>query len=223
MIFKSMYYAHVKPITVADTNLPSYFAKTVMFWASEEVPVKEWKKENMENNLKMLFQMLASSLDLNERKLSHYFIPQINLLDPYTNDELLTKALKTTLQICSNPMSFIPSNEIVIQACGQTKELLKILEKFIEFVDMVNSDNSIVNIVENLRSSGLSRIVQGDDTQGAGIALFRNLSQVVRMFDQSNSTQNTMDLIDSVLNVLSGAENPCNRSDSKDYEEESLD
>lgn len=91
------------------STLSNYMIKTLLFWMSEEIPESEWQPEGM---AQLLIQAL-SKLDeyLQAEHFPHYFIPERNLLDDVTDEELksLASFVKKSKQ---NPV------EVLLQFCG---------------------------------------------------------------------------------------------------------
>ena len=85
--FKMFFYRYLKCMESSEPegkSLYSYVIKTTMLWAYEELPPEDPIWVNLENSIQMLlFKLLGS---LKKGFLSHYFIPEINLLERVGQD-----------------------------------------------------------------------------------------------------------------------------------------
>ena len=85
--FKIFFYRYLKCIESSETEgkpLYSYIIKTTMLWACEELHPEDKIWASLENSIQMLLFKLLGSLELG--LLSHYFIPEINLLERIGED-----------------------------------------------------------------------------------------------------------------------------------------
>ena len=80
--FKMFFYRYLKCVESSETDgktLFSYVIKTIMLWACEELHPKDKIWTSLEKSVQLLLFKLLGSLE--EGLLSHYFIPEINLLE----------------------------------------------------------------------------------------------------------------------------------------------
>ena len=85
--FKMFYYRYlkcVKPCDPQGKSFYSYIIKTIMLWAYEELPPEDPIWASLERSVQFLLSKLLDSLDAGF--LSHYFIPEINLLKRVDED-----------------------------------------------------------------------------------------------------------------------------------------
>ena len=85
--FKIFFYQHLKCVESFNPEakpLYSYIVKTTMLWASEELPPEDPIWASLETSAQMLLFKLLGSLQTGF--LSHYFIPEINLLERVSED-----------------------------------------------------------------------------------------------------------------------------------------
>ena len=104
LIFKAIFYKYFKPIKVEEACLPSYLAKTVMLYESENHEVQWWERMNVEDCVISLIERFRNSL-LNWF-LPHYFIHDINLLADIP-EELILHAIAIAESICGDPSTCI--------------------------------------------------------------------------------------------------------------------
>ena len=103
-LFKSLFYRYFKPID--KEHIPSFWAKSIMFWLMEKHPPTDKLWENDIEILKYMFQTLNNVIK--DENLGYYFIPSINLLDAFIKskgDDF--HAMKETLM---NKISYIYNN-----------------------------------------------------------------------------------------------------------------
>ena len=85
--FKVFFYRYLKCVKSTETEgktLYSYIIKTIMLWACEELHPEDKIWASLEHSLQMLlFKLLGS---LKSGFLSHYFLPEINLLERVGED-----------------------------------------------------------------------------------------------------------------------------------------
>ena len=85
--FKMFFYRYLKCVESSETDgktLFSYVIKTIMLWACEELHPKDPIWASLENSVQMLLFKLLCSLEVG--LLSHYFLPEINLLERVGQD-----------------------------------------------------------------------------------------------------------------------------------------
>ena len=85
--FKMFFYRYLKRVQSSETEgktLYSYIIKSIMLWACEELHPEDKIWASLENSVQILLFKLLGSLELG--LLSHYFIPEINLLDKVGQD-----------------------------------------------------------------------------------------------------------------------------------------
>ena len=85
--FKMFFYRYLKCVESSETEgktLFSYIIKTIMLWACEELHPEDPIWESLENSVQMLLFKLLGSLE--SGFLSHYFLPEINLLERVGQD-----------------------------------------------------------------------------------------------------------------------------------------
>ena len=79
---KVFFYRNLKCVETSETDgktLYSYIIKTIMLWACEELHPEDPIWASLENSVQILLFKLLGSLEVGF--LSHYFIPEINLLE----------------------------------------------------------------------------------------------------------------------------------------------
>ena len=85
--FKMFFYGYLKCVESSEPEgkqLYSYIIKTTMLWAYEELPPEDPIWASLETSTQMLLFKLLGSLETGF--LSHYFIPEINLLERVGED-----------------------------------------------------------------------------------------------------------------------------------------
>ena len=85
--FKMFFYRYLKCVKSTETEgktLYSYIIKTIMLWACEELHQEDKIWTSLENSVQMLLFKLLGSLE--SGFLSHYFMPEINLLERVGED-----------------------------------------------------------------------------------------------------------------------------------------
>ena len=85
--FKMFFYRYLKCVESSEPKgkpLYSYIIKTTMLWAQEELPPEDPIWASLEKSVQMLLLKLLGSLEA--EFLSHYFIPEINLLENVGQD-----------------------------------------------------------------------------------------------------------------------------------------
>ena len=85
--FKMFFYRYLKCVESLEPEgkkLDSYIIKTTMLWAYEELPPENPIWASLENSVQFLLFKLLGSLEAGF--LSHYFIPEINLLERVDED-----------------------------------------------------------------------------------------------------------------------------------------
>ena len=86
-VFKVIFYQHLKSIESSEAekkSLYSYVMKTTMLWFCEEYPPTDPVWESLELSVHMLLARLADGLQ--EGTISHYFLPDINLIERVGRD-----------------------------------------------------------------------------------------------------------------------------------------
>ena len=86
-VFKVIFYQHLKSIESSEAekkSLYSYVMKTTMLWFCEEYPPTDPVWESLEVSVHMLLARLADGLQ--EGTISHYFLPDINLIERVGRD-----------------------------------------------------------------------------------------------------------------------------------------
>ena len=84
---KVFFYRNLKCVESSETDgktIYSYIIKTIMLWACEELHPEDPIWASLENSVQMLLFKLLGSLEVGF--LSHYFIPEINLLETVGQD-----------------------------------------------------------------------------------------------------------------------------------------
>ena len=101
--FKAIFYVclHVK---IDDKEFSSYLCKTVMMWASEELPMGRWTEANLLTNLLFLFSKLNRHIVC--KHLPHYFIPLLNVVKK--------SSLRIRMKISGKAYSGVRSSRCVI-------------------------------------------------------------------------------------------------------------
>ena len=119
-IFKSLFYRFIRPLSTADqaTDLSrsssskkyvaSYTAKTVMMWTSESSDQSWWTEDNVDECLTTLLLVLQSAFEC--RKLDHYFVSSVNLLEGVP-DYLVDSVSSTITSILDNPAALVDQLE----------------------------------------------------------------------------------------------------------------
>ena len=109
LVFKSMFYKWIKRFD--ETEMHSFFAKTVMFWMCEELPQddKMWDDdmESIISALAYLFQKLG--IYFLSGHLPYYFIPEVNVIE-HCSDMLRNQAGDMCREIAANVVKFVPNN-----------------------------------------------------------------------------------------------------------------
>ena len=85
--FKMFFYRYLKCVEPTEPEgkpLFSYIIKTTMLWACEELPPEDPIWASLEKSVQMLLFKLLGSLETGF--LTHYFIPEINLLERVSQD-----------------------------------------------------------------------------------------------------------------------------------------
>ena len=85
--FKIFFYQYLKCVESSETEgkkLYSYIIKTIMLWACEELHPEDPIWASLEKSVQILLFKLLGSLE--KGFLSHYFIPEINLLERINED-----------------------------------------------------------------------------------------------------------------------------------------
>ena len=85
--FKIIFYRHLKSIESSEAekkSLYSYVMKTIMLWFCEEYPPAHPVWESLELSVQMLLAKLVDGLQ--EGAISHYFLPEINLIERVGSD-----------------------------------------------------------------------------------------------------------------------------------------
>ena len=98
--FKMLFYRYLKCVESSEPegkSLFSYVVKTIMLWACEDFSPDDPIWASLENIVQMLMSMLLSCLEAGF--VSHYFIPEINLLER-VGEDVRSKCIRiiTTLQ-----------------------------------------------------------------------------------------------------------------------------
>ena len=98
--FKMLFYRYLKCVESSEPDgksLYSYTVKTIMLWACEDLSPDDPIWASLENSVQRLLSMLLSSLEAGV--VSHYFIPEINLLER-VGEDVRSKCIRiiTTLQ-----------------------------------------------------------------------------------------------------------------------------
>ena len=75
----------------AEKVVTTYHFKTLMMWACEEKHQSVWKEDNITNCILGVIDNLLEAM--NERRLAHYFVPEINLFDT-VSDESMKQVMK---------------------------------------------------------------------------------------------------------------------------------
>ena len=89
-VFKIIFYHHLKAIESAETEkkpLCSYVMKTTMLWACEKYPPTDHVWKSLEASAQMLLERLVDGLL--KGIISHFFLPEMNLLDRVGSDVIL--------------------------------------------------------------------------------------------------------------------------------------
>ncbi|XP_065646382.1 uncharacterized protein LOC101240377 isoform X5 [Hydra vulgaris] len=89
-LFKSVFYRFVKTYLLEKT-LTSYLCKTVMMWVCEKQPLTWWEAISPEEGVLYLLKKLNKGIK--QKKIKHYFIEDLNLLEHYPCDVLISAEL----------------------------------------------------------------------------------------------------------------------------------
>ena len=145
LIFKSMVCKYLKPLG----SIHSFIAKTLMFWTCEKYPpdnlLWETSKSSIVHALTFLFKELLESFE--EKHLSYYFLPQINIIENIS-DELVLKIIVQIKFILSDVKSYIPNNvDKVVDTCTEMLQWVK----------------SICNVVDKIKNKDYSVLIRRPD------------------------------------------------------------
>ena len=86
-LFKIIFYQHLKSVESSEAekkSLYSYVMKTTMLWVCEEYPPTHPVWRSLEDSVKMLLSRLVDGLQ--DGKVPHYFLPEINLIERVGDD-----------------------------------------------------------------------------------------------------------------------------------------
>ncbi|XP_047134114.1 uncharacterized protein LOC101240377 isoform X2 [Hydra vulgaris] len=89
-LFKSVFYRFVKTYSL-EKSLTSYLCKTVMMWVCEKQPLSWWEAISPEEGVLYLLRKLNKGIK--QKKIKHYFIEDLNLLEHYPCDVLISAKL----------------------------------------------------------------------------------------------------------------------------------
>ena len=104
--FKMLFYRYLKGVESSEgKSLYSYIMKTIMLWACEEFLPEDLIWTSLESSVQMLLFKLLGSLEV--RYLSHYFIPEINLLE-FVGADVMEKCVATISCLQNNILMAAP-------------------------------------------------------------------------------------------------------------------
>ena len=104
--FKMLFYRYLKGVESSEgKSLYSYIIKTIMLWACEEFLPEDPIWTSLESSVQMLLFKLLGSLEV--RYLSHYFIPEINLLE-FIGADVMEKCVATISCLRNNILMAAP-------------------------------------------------------------------------------------------------------------------
>ena len=150
-IFKSLFYKFIKPLSAADNSataaadvssgtasnskcLSSYVAKTVMMWTSESFDQTWWTEADAGDCLTVLLLALQSAFQT--RRLDHYFVSSLNLLEALA-DTLADQVIDKIDFILADPAAIIgqlendfEKTEVFLNAMPAQSELGKNMTDF---------------------------------------------------------------------------------------------
>lgn len=162
LITKSIFYVHIKIISVNDKSIFSFALKTCMLWMLEETEPSEWNSICLYKHIDNLLGRLE--IAVTTKSLPNFFIPQINLVQGFS-DELLQKVAACIKEIRTDIMKFIPHNLSSI-----TKEV----ERVIALIDLANLFVSTMNMM-NLGQEHRERQSREDTALALGMGFLSKL------------------------------------------------
>ena len=132
LLFKILFYDHLKKIKINKKKMASYFCKTTMLWMMEEEGSELCKKAVLEA-IQMLFRKLKQFLD--NGNIPNFFYPSNNLIEGYPQG-LITECSTIAGNISQRPLEYLPSN--FNEVCGHLETIWKRLEE-IEFENFLDT------------------------------------------------------------------------------------
>ena len=133
LLFKILFYAHIKEIEINKRTMASYFCKTTMLWMMEELGAELCKKDVLEV-IQMLFGKFKQFLD--NGFIPNFFYPSNNLIEGYPED-LITKCSAMAGKISESSLEYVPSADID-DVCDHLEKRVKRLDE-VEFLKILNT------------------------------------------------------------------------------------
>ena len=141
LLFKILFYAHLKKIKRNEKKMASYFCKTTMLWMMEEEGAELCKKDVLEA-IQMLFGKFKQFLD--NGFIPNFFCRSNNLIEGYPQD-LITECSTMAGNISQRPLEYVPSN------FNEVYDHLETIWKRLEELEFENVMDTLSDYVQERR------------------------------------------------------------------------
>ena len=144
-VFKSLFYAYLKPRDDKRKSLPSYVAKTCMFHLCEHKEETWWNTVQISECVYDLMTALRKCLEV--KTLCHYFIKELNLLDN-VDDEVLRNSLQIVNMLLENPVKYFAFDSGPVGRINDIKEEIRQLDSTNNVLSFASGKEAFKNVVE---------------------------------------------------------------------------
>ena len=145
LLFKILFYTHIKKIKQNEKTMASYFCKTTMLWIMEEQGLELCK--NIGDSLYLLeaIQMLFGKFKqfLDNGFIPNFFYPSNNLIEGYPQD-LITECSIMAGNINQRPLEYVP--DIFNECCEH-------LEELVERIDQLQIEDFLDTLLEYVKEN----------------------------------------------------------------------
>ena len=128
-------------------ELKSYYLKSILFWACEDIPAIQWTRDNLATTYLCLIDRLLHCLA--GRRLPHYFIPENNLFDTVP-DDFITDIMAKVSNVRHNPIrhvfDFQRHYSFLFDSCILTREV--IYDPLVKNLEVPAHENDVMKVQE---------------------------------------------------------------------------
>ena len=158
LIFKIMFLRWIKPL--GPERISSFIAKTIMFWACEELPPRhEMWYEDLDSMLYALTYLFLQTKEAFEKHyLPYFFINSVNVIESIPKDiaNIVSVRIREVLKNLVNYLPFPMEKEL-----NAIKQLAHVVKSSIKVVDELKANNFAIFLrrPELLKNASISEVV----------------------------------------------------------------
>ncbi|CAF2390358.1 unnamed protein product [Rotaria sp. Silwood2] len=129
LIVKALFDVHIKQDLELSKLICSYYLKTILFWLCESIEKEQWTYETLYDRFIEFINYIIVCFE--KKRLKHYFIPEMNLIHHF-NDEQLKKLIEKCILMKNNLLTMIEQCEEYYWNTNQFKRFNPIIEVLVK-------------------------------------------------------------------------------------------